>query len=74
MYAVRAIYDGNSFKFEEPLSIKEKYEVIITFTNPVEKTQEDILQFFNTWDKEDVDCVAEIIEERKNFFLNRFEI
>ncbi|MDR1748066.1 MAG: DUF104 domain-containing protein [Spirochaetaceae bacterium] len=63
MYAVKAIYDGTKFKFAEPLPIKENYEVIITFTNPIQKTQEDILQYFNIWDKSDVDCITEIIME-----------
>ena len=74
MFAVKAIFDGNNFKFEEPLPIKENYEVVITFTNPIEKNQEDILQYFNTWNKDDVDCISEIIKERENFSLNRIEI
>jgi len=74
MFAVKAIYDGNNFKFAEPLAIKGNYEVVITFTNPIEKNQENILQYFNTWDKDDVDCIAEIIKERENFSLNRDEI
>ena len=74
MYAVKAIYDGNNFKFEEPLLINEGYEVVITFTNPIKKNQESILNFFNTWDKEDVDCIEEIIKERESFSLNRNEI
>jgi len=74
MYAVKAIYEGNNFIFEEPLTIKEDYEVVITFTNPIKKTQENILNYFNTWDKEDVDCIEEIIKERQNFSLNREEI
>jgi hypothetical protein len=74
MYAVKAIYDGNNFKFEEPLPIKENYEVIITFTKPLKKTQEDILKYFNTWDKDDVDCINEIIREREKFSLNRAEV
>jgi len=55
MYEVNAIYDRDNSKF----------------TKPVKKTQENILQYFNTWDKDDVDCVAEIIKERKIFSLNR---
>ena len=44
------------------------------FTNPIKKTQDDILKYFNTWDKDDVDCISEIIKERENFSLNRAEI
>jgi hypothetical protein len=29
MFAVKAIFDGNNFKFEEPLSIKENYELTL---------------------------------------------
>ena len=74
MYAVRAIYEGNYFKLEEPIPIKERYEVVITFTRPVKQTQEDILQFFNIWDEEDINCISEIIKERDNFSLGRTEI
>jgi hypothetical protein len=42
--------------------------------NPVEKNQEKILQYFNTWDNEDVNCITDIINERENFSLNRTEI
>jgi predicted DNA-binding antitoxin AbrB/MazE fold protein len=73
MYAVKAVYDGNIFKLDEPVPVKGKYEVIITFTKPIEKTQEKILQYFDTWDDEDVNCMAEIIKERENFSLNRPE-
>ena len=74
MYAVRAIYEGNYFQLEEPIPVKEKYEVVITFTRPVKQIQEDILQFFNIWDEEDVNCISEIIKERDNFSLGRTEI
>jgi hypothetical protein len=74
MYAVKAIYDGNNFRLDEPIPIKGKYEVVIAFTNPIEKDQTKILQYFNTWDDEDVKCMEEIIKERENFSLDRTEI
>ena len=74
MYAVKAIYDGNNFKLDEPVPIKGKYEVVITFTNPIEKNREKILQYFNTWDDDDVNCMEEIIKERENFSLGRTEV
>ena len=37
MYAIKAIYDGVNFKPKQPISIKEEYEVIITFIEPVNK-------------------------------------
>ena len=74
MYAVKAIYDGNNFKLNDPVPIEGKYEVIITFTQPVEKDQEKILKYFGIWDEDDVNCLAEIIRERKSFSLGRSEI
>ena len=74
MYAVNAIYDGNNFKVKEPIPVNEKYEVIIAFTNPLKKKQEDILKYFNSWNKADVDCIKEMINERASFSLNRAEI
>jgi predicted DNA-binding antitoxin AbrB/MazE fold protein len=71
MYTIGAIYEGNHFKLKEPVPVKERYEVVITFTRPLKQTQEDILQFFNIWDTEDVHCISEIIKERDNFSLGR---
>jgi predicted DNA-binding antitoxin AbrB/MazE fold protein len=74
MHAIKAIYDGNYFKPQEPVPVEGKYEVVITFTKPLNTSQEDILKYFNTWDEEDVKIIDEIIEERKNFSLNRDEV
>jgi predicted DNA-binding antitoxin AbrB/MazE fold protein len=74
MYTVNAIYDGNYFKLKEPVPVNEKYEVVITFTNPIKKQQDKILQYFNIWNEDDVNCVKEIINERDNFSLSRPEI
>jgi len=35
MYAVKAIYDGVNFKPRQPISVTGKYEVVITFLEPV---------------------------------------
>ena len=35
MYAIKAIYDGENFKPTQPITIKEQYEVIITFVEPI---------------------------------------
>jgi len=37
MYAVKAIYDGVSFKPMQPIPVKEQYEVVITFIEPINK-------------------------------------
>ena len=75
MYALKAIYDGNNIQFDEPIPVKGKYEVVIAFTKPIERTQEKILEYFNTWDEDDVNCITEIMKERGSLFqapLNRF--
>jgi hypothetical protein len=74
MYAIKAVYDGNYFKLEEPVPVEGKYEVVITFTKSLKKPQEEILNYFNSWDKDDVNCITEIINERDNFSLGRTEI
>ena len=74
MYAVKAIYDGNNFKLKDPVPVEGKYEVIITFTQPIEKEQEKILKYFGVWDEEDVNYITEIINERELFSLGRSEI
>ena len=40
MYAIKAIYDGVSFKPVQPISVKGKHEVIITFIEPL---NEDVI-------------------------------
>jgi len=35
MYAVKAIYDGVNFKPKQPISVRGRYEVMITFLEPV---------------------------------------
>jgi predicted DNA-binding antitoxin AbrB/MazE fold protein len=74
MYAINAIYDGSYFKLQEPVPVEGKYEVVITFTKPINTSQEEILKYFGTWDDDDVKTMDKIIEERANFSLNRDEI
>ncbi|MCL2834510.1 MAG: hypothetical protein FWD78_15165 [Treponema sp.] len=35
MYAIKAVYDGENFKPKEPIPVNEEYEVVITFTTPI---------------------------------------
>jgi hypothetical protein len=35
MFAVKGFYDGETIKVKELIPVKEKYDVIITFLNPV---------------------------------------
>lgn len=64
---IRAIYDGDAFRLEKPIPVKEDYEVIITFVEPIKKDQSGILDFFNAWGDEDAEFIDEIMEERNNF-------
>jgi len=41
MYAVKAIYDGVTFKLKQPISVKGQYEVVIMFVEPVNTDLED---------------------------------
>ena len=37
MYAIKAIFDGTNFTPIQPIPVKENYEVVITFIEPVGK-------------------------------------
>jgi hypothetical protein len=74
MQAINAIFDGNHFKPIEPIPVKGKYEVIITFTKPIDSKhlrRDRILEHFGTWNDEDIETINEVIQERVNFSLNR---
>jgi predicted DNA-binding antitoxin AbrB/MazE fold protein len=77
MQAINAVFDGNYFKPLEPIPVEGKYEVVITFTKPIDTKdtrRQRILKHFGTWNDEDVKTIEEIIEERINFSKNRDEI
>jgi hypothetical protein len=77
MQAIKAIFDGNYFKPTEPIPVKGKYEVVITFTKSIDtkdKKRQRILKHFGTWNDEDIKTINEIVEERANFSMNRAEI
>ena len=73
MYAIKAIYDGINFRLMQPIPVKEKYEVVITFVEPVEKDQTGIMDFFNNWEGENLLDLESIMADRKNFSLGRME-
>ena len=77
MQAINAIFDGNNFRPIEPIPVKEKYEVVITFTKPINEKdtkRQRILKHFGTWNDEDVNTINQIIEERTNFSVNRAQL
>ena len=71
MYAIKGIYDGNRFRLEQPIPVKEEYKVVITFIDPVQSRQENILDYFGTWNDSDIESINEVIAERKQFTLGR---
>ena len=73
MYAIKGIYDGNCFRLEQPIPVKEEYKVVITFTDPVKSSQESILDYCGVWDDSDVKSVHEVIAERESFSFGRAE-
>ena len=73
MYAIKGIYDGNCFRLEQPIPVKEEYKVVIAFTDPVKSRQESILDYCGTWDDSDVKSINEIIAERGSFGFGRME-
>jgi hypothetical protein len=74
MFAVKAIYDGNTLNFAEPIPVTEKYETIVTFTHPVKKSRNDLLKYAGTWDDEDVEIALEMMKERESFTQERPEV
>jgi len=59
MYAVKAIYDGVSFKPKQPILIKEQYEVVITFIEPINKVIEKNPRFLREPDSTKVPTIGE---------------
>jgi hypothetical protein len=77
MRTINAIFDGNYFKPVEPIPVEGKYEVIITFTKPIDvkdSKRQRILKHFGTWNDEDIETINEIVKERANFSMNRDEV
>ena len=72
MESINAIFDGNTIKFIEPVPVQGKYEVVVTFTKPLDEKEDlkqSILDCFGLWDVDDLKVMEQIMEERKNFSL-----
>ena len=77
MQSINAIFDGNRFRPIEPIPVNEKYEVVITFTKPIntkDTKRQRILKHFGTWNDEDINAINQIIEERAKFSINRDQL
>ena len=44
MQAIKAIYDGTTFKPNQPIPVKEQYEVVIIFIEPLKNMQKKELK------------------------------
>ena len=73
MYAIKAIYDGTNFRLMQPIPVKENYEVVITFVEPLKRNQKNIMDFAGIWKDENVIDLDGIMADRKNFSLGRLE-
>jgi hypothetical protein len=74
MHAIKAIYDGNTFKLKQQIPVTGEYEVVITFMEPLKQSQKKMFDYCNIFDKDDVSCIAEIVKERKSFSSGRPQI
>jgi hypothetical protein len=77
MQAINAIFDGNNFKPIEPIPVKGKYEVVITFVKSIDtkdKKRQRMLKHFGTWNDEDIETIDAIVKERANFSRNREQL
>jgi hypothetical protein len=80
MTAIKAVFDGKSFIPQEPIAMTEQCEVVITFLKkdsslnpPLPNPSMPLLDYFGTWNRDDLDVMQSIIEERQNFSLERAE-
>jgi len=71
MHAIRAIYDGINFKPMQPIPVKENYEVIITFIEPVKENRKNIMEFAGIWKNNNIIDLEKIMAERENFSFGR---
>ena len=72
MTSIKAVYDGAMIHFTDPVPVKGKYEVTVTFTKPVEETddveekKQRLLRHAGTWDIEFVNLIEQMKEEQRN--------
>ena len=77
MNSIDAIYDGNTFQPLEPIPFKGHYEVKILFTKKLDDKEviiKNLEKCFGIWSEKEGNIMAEIINERKNFSVNRREV
>jgi len=71
MLSIKGIYDGEKIIPKEPINLKgEKFEVIITFLEPIKESKDiKISDFCGIWEDERSaeEIVEEIYKQRENF-------
>lgn len=71
MLAIKGLFDGEQIKSLEPIPVRQKYIVAITFIEPLEKDQSKLLDYANLLDANDVNLFEKILDERNDFFKGR---
>jgi len=71
MFAIKAVFDGTCFRLSQPLPVKEKYEVVITFIEPIKEDQSKLLDYFNCLNGENALDLDAIMNERMDFSSGR---
>jgi hypothetical protein len=77
MYAIKGIYDEGVIRFDAPVPVKEKYDVLITFLNPVNLNDQskkefgeklaDFFELYGAWeDERDPDTIIANITSVQN--------
>ena len=59
MQAIKAVYDGFTFTPVEPIPIRGHYEVVITFTRPIDKVTKNPLRILREPDFNKVPTIGE---------------
>jgi predicted DNA-binding antitoxin AbrB/MazE fold protein len=65
MQAIRAVYDGVGFRPKQPIPVQEKYEVVITFLEPVEKDRITESEQKNIFDLAGLNLLADDYDYKK---------
>ena len=75
MQAIKAVYDGVSFKPKQPIPVQGHYEVVITFVEPIKKDRQTKCEPKDIFDLAGLDLLADDYDYKKmrevrNFGLN----
>ena len=79
MLSIKGIYDGEKIIAKEPITLEKgkQFEVIITFVEPIERMNQNVLdKFCGIWKDERTaqEIVDEIYKQRENFNLREVNL